>query len=138
MLPALSRAILLLLLARLLAGLATLLLLAGLGLLTGLIALLLLAGVLVGVLVLTHCYFLPTLVFGRSPPEQQDNARTPIPFRFAADGKIVGTLCSHASSHSERTRTTNEGPIMGRYLLLWLLGIPIPILVLIWLFGGLH
>jgi hypothetical protein len=27
---------------------------------------------------------------------------------------------------------------MGRYLLLWLLGIPIPILVLIWLFGGLH
>jgi hypothetical protein len=28
--------------------------------------------------------------------------------------------------------------IMGRYLLLWLIGIPIPILVLIWLFGGLH
>jgi hypothetical protein len=27
---------------------------------------------------------------------------------------------------------------MGRYLLLWLLGIPIPILVLIWFFGGLH
>jgi len=27
---------------------------------------------------------------------------------------------------------------MGRYLLLWLLGIPIPILVLIWMFGGLH
>jgi len=27
---------------------------------------------------------------------------------------------------------------MGRYLLLWLLGIPIPILILIWLFGGLH
>jgi hypothetical protein len=26
----------------------------------------------------------------------------------------------------------------GRYLLLWLIGIPIPILVLIWLFGGLH
>jgi hypothetical protein len=31
-----------------------------------------------------------------------------------------------------------EGDIMGRYLLLWLLGIPIPILVLIWIFGGLH
>jgi len=28
--------------------------------------------------------------------------------------------------------------MMGRYLLLWLLGVPIPILVLIWLFGGLH
>jgi len=27
---------------------------------------------------------------------------------------------------------------MGRYLLLWLIGVPIPILVLIWLFGGLH
>jgi hypothetical protein len=28
--------------------------------------------------------------------------------------------------------------LMGRYLLLWLLGIPIPILVLIYAFGGLH
>jgi hypothetical protein len=27
---------------------------------------------------------------------------------------------------------------MGRYLLLWLLGIPLPILLLIWIFGGLH
>jgi hypothetical protein len=26
---------------------------------------------------------------------------------------------------------------MGRYLLLWLLGVPIPILLLIWAFGGL-
>ena len=31
-----------------------------------------------------------------------------------------------------------EDAHMGRYLLLWLLGIPIPILLLIWLFGGLH
>jgi len=28
--------------------------------------------------------------------------------------------------------------LMGRYLLLWLLGIPLPILVLIYAFGGLH
>jgi hypothetical protein len=28
--------------------------------------------------------------------------------------------------------------IMGRYLLLWLLGVPLPILVLIYAFGGLH
>src|SRR5205814_2947862 len=28
--------------------------------------------------------------------------------------------------------------LMGRYLLLWLLGVPIPMLVLIWAFGGLH
>jgi len=27
---------------------------------------------------------------------------------------------------------------MGRYVLLWLLGVPVPILVLIWAFGGLH
>jgi len=27
---------------------------------------------------------------------------------------------------------------MGRYLLLWLLGVPLPILALIWIFGGLH
>ena len=31
-----------------------------------------------------------------------------------------------------------EEPTMGRYLLLWVLGVPIPILVLIWIFGGLH
>jgi len=33
---------------------------------------------------------------------------------------------------------TMEEFIMGRYLLLWLLGVPIPILVLIYAFGGLH
>jgi hypothetical protein len=33
--------------------------------------------------------------------------------------------------------TTGE-PTMGRYLLQWLLGVPIPILVLIRIFGGLH
>jgi hypothetical protein len=27
---------------------------------------------------------------------------------------------------------------MGRYLLLWLIGVPLPILALIWVFGGLH
>lgn len=26
---------------------------------------------------------------------------------------------------------------MGRYILLWLFGVPIPILILIWAFGGL-
>jgi len=31
-----------------------------------------------------------------------------------------------------------EGSLMGRYLLLWLLGVPIPILILIYAFGGLH
>jgi len=27
---------------------------------------------------------------------------------------------------------------MGRGVLLWLIGIPLPIILLIWLFGGLH
>jgi hypothetical protein len=31
-----------------------------------------------------------------------------------------------------------EENTMGKGLLLWLIGIPIPIILLIWLFGGLH
>ena len=31
-----------------------------------------------------------------------------------------------------------EDHVMGRYLLLWLLGVPLPILLLIWVIGGLH
>jgi hypothetical protein len=31
-----------------------------------------------------------------------------------------------------------EEKTMGRYALLWLLGVPIPILLLIWAFGGLN
>jgi hypothetical protein len=31
-----------------------------------------------------------------------------------------------------------KGAFMGRYLLLWMLGVPLPILVLIYAFGGLH
>jgi hypothetical protein len=30
------------------------------------------------------------------------------------------------------------GALMGRYLLLWMIGVPLPILVLIYAFGGLH
>ena len=30
------------------------------------------------------------------------------------------------------------GLVMGRGLLLWLIGIPLPIILLIWIFGGLH
>jgi hypothetical protein len=36
-----------------------------------------------------------------------------------------------------RINRMKEG-LMGRYLLLWLLGIPLPILVLIYAFGGLN
>jgi hypothetical protein len=49
--------------------------------------------------------------------------------------------CREPAGHhprSGRTTANEEGDTMGRYLLLWLLGIPIPILLLIWVFGGLH
>jgi len=32
----------------------------------------------------------------------------------------------------------HQEDVMGRGLLLWLLGIPLPIILLIWLLGGLH
>jgi hypothetical protein len=38
----------------------------------------------------------------------------------------------------EEIQSVEEENTMGRGLLLWLIGIPIPIILLIWLFGGLH
>jgi len=35
-------------------------------------------------------------------------------------------------------QSVEEENIMGRGILLWLIGIPIPIILLIWLLGGLH
>jgi hypothetical protein len=53
------------------------------------------------------------------------------------------TVRSHVAAGtllSERTFSgqTKEENTMGRGLLLWLIGIPIPIILLISLFGGLH
>jgi hypothetical protein len=42
------------------------------------------------------------------------------------------------SAGTRRFSAIMETEAMGRYLLLWLFGIPIPLLVLIWLLGGLH
>jgi hypothetical protein len=42
-----------------------------------------------------------------------------------------------ADAKVSRAKTEEENT-MGRGLLLWLIGIPIPIILLIWLFGGLH
>jgi hypothetical protein len=41
------------------------------------------------------------------------------------------TRCAAATGTERRQK-------MGRYMLLWLLGVPIPILLLIWAFGGLN
>ena len=46
----------------------------------------------------------------------------------------AGTLLPSGRSSGQ----TKEENTMGRGLLLWLIGIPIPIILLIWLFGGLH
>jgi hypothetical protein len=45
----------------------------------------------------------------------------------------VGGTIAPAAALSERQEC-----VMGRYMLLWLLGVPIPLLALIWVFGGLH
>ena len=46
------------------------------------------------------------------------------------NGRVGRQTTSRNNKQREQT--------MGRYLLLFLLGVPLPILVLIWLFGGLH
>jgi len=45
---------------------------------------------------------------------------------------VAGTIAP-AAALSDR-----QEYVMGRYMLLWLLGVPIPLLALIWVFGGLH
>jgi hypothetical protein len=59
------------------------------------------------------------------------------------DTQILGTLrrepgsrrarCRGISIHEEIRELT-----MGRYALLWMLGVPIPVLLLIYFFGGLN
>ena len=50
-----------------------------------------------------------------------------------------GTLPSAARSADANVGGKGEEEkTMGRGLLLWLIGIPLPIILLIWLFGGLH
>ena len=36
------------------------------------------------------------------------------------------------------SKEVKQEDVMGRGLLLWLLGIPIPAIILIWVLGGLH
>ena len=68
----------------------------------------------------------------RGPPERQRQAAAVE--NTAADGDI-GNQCCRGCVDRPNKRTEET---MGRYALLWLLGVPIPILILIWAFGGLH
>lgn len=55
--------------------------------------------------------------------------------------KFIGSYQARELCHRQRVQTMQsieEENTMGRGLLLWLIGIPIPIILLIWLFGGLH
>ena len=55
--------------------------------------------------------------------------------RSARDDRIPEQLHLPALT---RINPISREMFMGRYLLLWLLGVPLPILVLIYAFGGLH
>jgi hypothetical protein len=46
----------------------------------------------------------------------------------------VGTVLTRERCPADESLEVN----MARGLLLWLIGIPIPIIILIWLLGGLH
>jgi hypothetical protein len=50
--------------------------------------------------------------------------------------RTSGTLGLISAFSSQECRKDEERP-MGRGLLLWLIGIPLPIILIIWLFGGL-
>jgi hypothetical protein len=54
------------------------------------------------------------------------------------DTHVLGSDWNLRSAPPLSERTNDIGETMGRGLLLWLIGIPIPIILLIWLFGGLH
>jgi hypothetical protein len=47
-------------------------------------------------------------------------------------------MMEHAFGHGVVQMERFMEAAMGRGLLLWLIGIPIPIILLIWFFGGLH
>lgn len=55
-------------------------------------------------------------------------------------GKMNGAFLPELSSRRAIVSTSNDEmeDRMGRGLLLWLIGIPLPIIILIWLLGGLH
>ncbi len=129
-------------LAGLLLLLLTGLLLSATLLLTALLlaTLLLLAGLLIWILV--HCTFLSNVGskrhLDRSRPMAGDNAWRLHSFPFTRALNFEENVFGTCWAHREFPIRITEERTMGRYMLLWLVGVPIPILVLIWLFGGLH
>jgi hypothetical protein len=128
----------LLLLARLLAAA----LLPAALLATLLAALLLLAWLLIGILILSHfisfrCWCRSKFGFDAPRPNARDNVRWRTWFlpSFATWATEPPARAVYFPINDKHMRGTTD---MGRYLLLWLLGIPLPLLLLIWVFGGVH
>jgi hypothetical protein len=68
-----------------------------------------------------------------------DGRRTMLPGKIGE--KFIGLYRMRELCHRQCVQpmqSVEEENTMGRGLLLWLIGIPIPIILLIWLFGGLH
>jgi hypothetical protein len=57
--------------------------------------------------------------------------------RKAAAG-CGGTIWAAFRCRGRPEEEVKQEDVMGRGVLLWLLGIPIPIIILIWVLGGLH
>jgi hypothetical protein len=58
--------------------------------------------------------------------------------RFVPLKSAGGTHQRRRVGRTEIPGRTQGQRAMGRYLLLWLIGVPLPILLIIWLLGGLH
>jgi hypothetical protein len=57
----------------------------------------------------------------------------------ASSGFLLAMYLEPDRSHqSWRAASVSRRSLMGRALLLWIIGIPIPIILLIWLLGGFH
>jgi hypothetical protein len=123
--------------------LATLLLLTAL-LLATLLLLTALARALIWILVLIHLVsFLrvhPKLRSGAPRPAKESTRRNDPSFPRASPANFRNRLPHDLVSFAWKRLDENKqgANIMGRYLLLWVLGIPLPILVLLWAFGGIH
>jgi hypothetical protein len=71
----------------------------------------------------------------------EDHVRRTIeqrPYITAWRGSQRATGLKLVPPGGEFIRSTERSALMGKGLLLWLIGIPIPIILLLWIFGFLH
>jgi hypothetical protein len=65
-------------------------------------------------------------------------ARRKAPDRDLQQSGLLFRLEPDRSHQSWGAATLSRRSLMGRAMLLWIIGIPIPIILLIWLLGGFH